>query len=82
MKVKLVGYDDDGESVLISNIEAGEDSIFQKVDEEVEKYVNKYEELEECEFCYSKLQNFSAKYPDKNVCQNCVDNEPDEVVNN
>ena len=74
MKLKMTGYDDNNEIIHSVNLEASEDFMFQKADEEVEKYINKYEELYECESCYGKFQEFSDRYPDKNLCKSCSEN--------
>jgi hypothetical protein len=70
MKIKLVGYDDDGESVLISNIEAGEDSIFQKVSGALEEYVKIHSVLQECKLCGSKVQELRD-----GICRECFNNK-------
>ena len=75
MKFKLTIYDDDEQMIGDRNIDVkSEEFVYEKLGEAGDSLAKMYMALDECEMCYSKVQEFSDKYPDKHICQKCVEN--------
>ncbi len=75
MKFKLSVYDDDKAIIGCENLDIrDEELVYEKLGELGDKLAKKYLALSECESCYAKVQEFSDRIPDKNICQECANN--------